>query len=73
MYIFNLGLSVIEHDIFKINNFLSSFNRKWYENVASNLITPLLISVFSPHLLDLVYIICKKYYLRRFKKKELEK
>ena len=60
---------IIEHNVFKINNFINSMNRKWYENVGSNLITPLLISVFSPHLLDLIIVLCKKYYYRRFKKK----
>ena len=64
---------LISHNVFKIHNFINSFNRAWYEKVGANLITPLFIAIFSPHIFEFLYIVIKKWYYKRFKKKKLEK
>lgn len=60
---------LINSEVIKIHNFINSFNRKWYIKIGSNLITPLFISIFSPHIFILISVAFKRCFFKKLKKK----
>ena len=46
--------SLVKSNFIEISVFLTDLNRRWYPTVGSKIITPILISIFIPHVSDLL-------------------
>lgn len=57
--IFNFSIAelfnkIFKKDVIKVEFYLTDVNRQWYPVIGSKIITPLLISIFLPHVSDFI-------------------